>query len=72
MAGGFEWKNRDTNFDNVYNGMLTLFIISTLEGWPNIMFNILDANFEEYVAEFILQLFNIYYKNNILKKRGRL
>lgn len=29
------WKNRDMNFDNIFSGFLTLFIISTLEGWPD-------------------------------------
>ena len=33
-----EWKRYDHNFDSVPNGLLTLFIISTLEGWPDIMF----------------------------------
>jgi len=30
-----KWVNRDMNFDNVFYGMLTLFVISTLEGWPD-------------------------------------
>ena len=29
-----EWENNDFNFDNVYSGMLTLFTVSTFEGWP--------------------------------------
>ncbi|TRZ02956.1 hypothetical protein DNTS_033745, partial [Danionella cerebrum] len=29
-----EWMNSDLNFDNVLNGMLALFTISTFEGWP--------------------------------------
>ena len=29
-----EWKNGDFNFDNVLNGMLALFTVSTFEGWP--------------------------------------
>ena len=32
------WKNRETNFDNIYNAMLTLFIVSTLESWPDITY----------------------------------
>ncbi len=28
------WVNSDFNFDNVLNGMLALFTISTFEGWP--------------------------------------
>jgi len=29
-----EWYNEDFNFDNVANGMLTLFTVATFEGWP--------------------------------------
>ena len=28
------WVNSELNFDNILNGMLTLFTISTFEGWP--------------------------------------
>lgn len=29
-----EWKRNDFHFDNVMKGMLTLFTVSTFEGWP--------------------------------------
>lgn len=29
-----EWSNNKFNFDNVAKGMLTLFTVSTFEGWP--------------------------------------
>lgn len=29
-----EWVNSDFNFDNVLNAMLTLYTVSTFEGWP--------------------------------------
>lgn len=29
-----EWKNNDFTFDNVGKAMLSLFAISTFEGWP--------------------------------------
>ena len=32
------------NFDHIFNGMRTLFVLSTLEGWPNYMFNFADAS----------------------------
>lgn len=28
------WENSDFSFDNVLNGMLALFTVSTFEGWP--------------------------------------
>ena len=34
---GGEWLRYDSNFDNVIEAMMTLFIVSSLEGWPGIM-----------------------------------
>ena len=44
-AGG--WKERQivpspSNFDNVGNAMLTLFVMSSLEAWPDVMFRACD------------------------------
>jgi len=33
-----EWKNSDFNFDDVAQGMLTLFTVATFEGWPGFVF----------------------------------
>ena len=46
MAGG-AWANQDHNFDHVGAGMITLFVVSSLEGWPDIMFYALDWVGEE-------------------------
>jgi hypothetical protein len=35
-AGG-DWEFWDHNFDNVGRGWLTMFIVASLEGWPDIM-----------------------------------
>lgn len=32
------------NFDNILSGMVTLFVLSTLEGWPNYLYNFIDAD----------------------------
>ncbi|XP_056319530.1 calcium channel, voltage-dependent, L type, alpha 1S subunit, b [Danio aesculapii] len=37
------WVNSDFNFDNVLNGMLALFTISTFEGWPEILYKAIDS-----------------------------
>lgn len=29
-----EWINSELNFDNILEGMLALFTVSTFEGWP--------------------------------------
>jgi hypothetical protein len=38
MKAGGEWENQDHNFDTVGEGMISLFVVSSLEGWPDIMF----------------------------------
>lgn len=40
------WKRYDSNFDNTINAMMTLFIVSSFEGWPNIMQNCVDTDSE--------------------------
>jgi len=42
-AGG-QWKGWDHNFDDVGTGMQTLFVVSSLEGWPDIMHQSLDMS----------------------------
>lgn len=41
-AGGV-WERWDSNFDNILEAMMTLFIVSSLEGWPDIMYHALDT-----------------------------
>lgn len=36
------WVNAYGNFDNIGNGLLTLFEVSSLEGWPGIMARSMD------------------------------
>jgi len=31
---GGVWRPRDFNFDHIGNGLLTLFIMASLEAWP--------------------------------------
>lgn len=38
-----EWKNINTNFDNIGSSLVTLFAIGTLEGWPDMMYAAVDA-----------------------------
>ena len=35
--------NEITNFDNILNSMMALFILSSTEGWAGIMFSGIDA-----------------------------
>ncbi|KAK3102999.1 hypothetical protein FSP39_015655 [Pinctada imbricata] len=41
-----EWSNFDLNFDDVPQAMLTLFTVSTFEGWPNLLYISIDSNEE--------------------------
>lgn len=47
MDIGGEWKNFGWNFDNIFNALTTLFVLSSFEGWPNIMFSAMDADTKE-------------------------
>ncbi|CAD8151145.1 unnamed protein product [Paramecium pentaurelia] len=40
---GGSWSNKNFNFDNVLNAMITLFVISTTEGWINLMSDGIDS-----------------------------
>ena len=40
-AGG-KWMRFDHNFDNVGNAFTTLYVVASLEGWPDIMYQVLD------------------------------
>ncbi|XP_037814454.1 muscle calcium channel subunit alpha-1-like [Lucilia sericata] len=41
-----EWKNNKFHFDDVAKAMLTLFTVSTFEGWPNLLYVSIDSNKE--------------------------
>eukprot|EP00657_Telonema_sp_P-1_P010085 TRINITY_DN4377_c0_g1_i1.p1 TRINITY_DN4377_c0_g1~~TRINITY_DN4377_c0_g1_i1.p1 ORF type:complete len:421 (+),score=130.40 TRINITY_DN4377_c0_g1_i1:2-1264(+) len=43
IAAGGQWLNAPINFDNVLNGMLTLFEVASLELWLDVMYNSMDA-----------------------------
>lgn len=42
-AQGLVWKSVYWNFNNIIESFVTLFILSSMEGWPNIMASALDA-----------------------------
>lgn len=41
IAGG-SWERYDHNFDNVFQAYISLFVVSSLEGWPDICTQALD------------------------------
>ena len=42
-AFGFNWEVIEPNYDNVINAISTLFILSSEEGWPDIMYQAIDS-----------------------------
>ncbi|CAN0374849.1 unnamed protein product [Lampetra planeri] len=42
-----EWKRFDFHYDNVLWALLTLFTVSTGEGWPQVLKHSVDATYEE-------------------------
>ena len=49
----YTWKIYDANFDNVFSSLLTLFVISNLEGWVEILYHAIDSNEETIVKIFL-------------------
>ncbi|CAJ0582996.1 unnamed protein product, partial [Mesorhabditis spiculigera] len=41
-----QWVLRNFNYDNTINAMLTLFVVTTGEGWPGIRQNSMDTTYE--------------------------
>ncbi|KAL6738596.1 hypothetical protein Aduo_012128 [Ancylostoma duodenale] len=41
------WSNNDFNFDNVGDAMVSLFVVSTFEGWPDLLYVAINSNEED-------------------------
>uniref|UniRef100_A0AAY4EY15 Voltage-dependent L-type calcium channel subunit alpha n=1 Tax=Denticeps clupeoides TaxID=299321 RepID=A0AAY4EY15_9TELE len=59
------WENSDFNFDNVLQGMMALFAVSTFEGWPGLLYRAIDSHAEDigpiYNYRVIISIFFIIY-----------
>nr|XP_035136357.2 voltage-dependent L-type calcium channel subunit alpha-1S isoform X2 [Callithrix jacchus] len=42
-----EWVHSDFHFDNVLSAMMSLFTVSTFEGWPQLLYKAIDSNGED-------------------------
>uniref|UniRef100_H0WJH4 Voltage-dependent L-type calcium channel subunit alpha n=1 Tax=Otolemur garnettii TaxID=30611 RepID=H0WJH4_OTOGA len=42
-----EWVHNDFHFDNVLSAMMSLFTVSTFEGWPQLLYKAIDSNKED-------------------------
>lgn len=54
---GYEWAVADTNFDNVFQALISIFILSTQENWPYIMYTAMDSDNEIYVTNYFFFFF---------------
>ncbi|XP_050514563.1 voltage-dependent T-type calcium channel subunit alpha-1G isoform X3 [Diabrotica virgifera virgifera] len=43
IAKGYNWKNQKYNFDDLVQALMSLFVLSSRDGWVNIMYTGLDA-----------------------------
>ncbi|XP_060034500.1 voltage-dependent L-type calcium channel subunit alpha-1S [Erinaceus europaeus] len=41
-----EWVHNDFHFDNVLSAMMSLFTVSTFEGWPQLLYKAIDSHAE--------------------------
>ncbi|XP_035282340.1 voltage-dependent L-type calcium channel subunit alpha-1C isoform X9 [Anguilla anguilla] len=59
------WENSDFNFDNVLQGMMALFAVSTFEGWPTLLYQAIDSHTEDigpiYNYRVVISIFFIIY-----------
>ncbi|XP_052056875.1 voltage-dependent L-type calcium channel subunit alpha-1S isoform X2 [Apodemus sylvaticus] len=42
-----QWIHNDFHFDNVLSAMMSLFTVSTFEGWPQLLYKAIDSNEED-------------------------
>ncbi|XP_042258870.1 voltage-dependent L-type calcium channel subunit alpha-1C isoform X3 [Thunnus maccoyii] len=60
-----KWENNDFNFDDVLNGMMALFAVSTFEGWPGLLYRAIDSHTEDvgpiYNYRVVISIFFIIY-----------
>ncbi|OMJ71655.1 hypothetical protein SteCoe_30075 [Stentor coeruleus] len=63
ISAGYKWEAYSPNYDNVINAMISLFILSSEEGWPIIMDQAIDGkdigqapslNYNQYAAYYFV------------------
>ncbi|XP_076862635.1 voltage-dependent L-type calcium channel subunit alpha-1C isoform X13 [Brachyhypopomus gauderio] len=59
------WDNSEFNFDDVLQGMMALFAVSTFEGWPGLLYKAIDSHAEDvgpiYNYRVVISIFFIIY-----------
>ena len=41
------WHTYDINFNHIFSSLVSLFVLSTLEGWPDYLLQLQDGNFAD-------------------------
>lgn len=49
LSAGGDWTNEIYNFDNSFNGLITLFVMSTTVGWADIMMRCIETTDIDYI-----------------------
>jgi len=44
LAEGNDWRNQEYNFDHLGRAFMTLFVLASIDGWVEIMYNGVDCN----------------------------
>ena len=63
-GNGNKWVNHKYNFDNLGQALMSLFVLSSKDGWVNIMYSGLDAvGIDQQVL--LLVVFILKHRNNM-------
>lgn len=58
---GYKWENQKYNFDDLGKALMSLFVLSSRDGWVNIMYTGLDAVGENQQVKNFQHLFQIFF-----------
>ena len=60
-GNGNKWVNHKYNFDNLGQALMSLFVLSSKDGWVNIMYSGLDAvGIDQQVLLLVVLIFFMY------------
>ncbi len=61
LKAGGEWRTYDHNFDNSINGIIFLFVLTTQENWPSLVYQAVDCTDVEQGPSIGSQWYYAYY-----------
>jgi hypothetical protein len=60
-SGLWQWQSQPLHFDNTPGAMLTLFVMSSMEGWPTVMYRACDTTLVDHEPQQNANQFFAYY-----------